>query len=587
MKNQSLKAKITYIIFAALAFLIALLLLLTSLTGEARIRQSRYDRSLITIQNVDCQSVPDPDSPTGYSWEHRFVLDMDIPHDTSLAFYTCHHYVDVFIGEEYAYNIAPTRENPMIDTVGSSWVIIPLYREDAGKEVCVRLQPVYTNFHHYPLEFSIGSEHMIFAQQLRRDLPQLIVCGCSIILGVLLMAIAIYMMLIKKESSSIFFLSISAICLALWRLLDTFFSPFFARERPILLFTLSLAMLMLCLIPLAQSLKRRYAKTTGPLFDLYSLLLGGVFLIQLLLQLFGICDLRATLTVTHVLIGIGAALILGSYLHEVIILKKTQPKKRTFSFTLVILLGALIDLAIFYIYHDSSKLVYTLIAFVCYVLYAGLKFFIGYNRQQTLLAEKEVQITQSRITLMLSQIRSHFIFNVLNAISGMCKYDPAKADKTIVYFARYLRTNIDIMQDDQLVTFHATLRHVEDYIALEQIRFSGKIQFETDITEEHFLLPPLLLQPLVENAIVHGLTPKPDGGTIRLQTEGDDRFIRIRITDDGVGFDTDVTPPDKSVGMKNVRFRLEQMVHGQMIIESSPGVGTTVTLQIPRKEATL
>lgn len=81
---------------------------------------------------------------------------------------------------------------------------------------------------------------------------------------------------------------------------------------------------------------------------------------------------------------------------------------------------------------------------------------------------------------MMSQIRSHFVFNILNAISGMCKCDPQKADDTIVCFARYLRNNIDIMEDDKNIPFTTELRQLEDYIMLEQVRFSDKLEFYTD-----------------------------------------------------------------------------------------------------------
>lgn len=194
-------------------------------------------------------------------------------------------------------------------------------------------------------------------------------------------------------------------------------------------------------------------------------------------------------------------------------------------------------------------------------------------------------LNQSRIILAMSQIRAHFIFNVLNAISGMCKYDPQKADETVIRFARYLRGNIDVMQMDQNETFSATLRHLEDYIALEQIRFGDLLRFETDIEAENFKLPPLVLQPIVENAIKHGINPKPDGGTISLRTRQELHDVVITIEDDGVGFDVSDLEKKDSVGLSNVRFRLNQMVQGSsMQILSTKGHGTTVIITIPNQE---
>ncbi|MGN0412245.1 MAG: sensor histidine kinase [Lachnospiraceae bacterium] len=237
-------------------------------------------------------------------------------------------------------------------------------------------------------------------------------------------------------------------------------------------------------------------------------------------------------------------------------------------------------------------------------------------------AEKlEGELKNSRVVLAMSQIRSHFLFNVLNAISGLCKYDPEKADEMVVRFARYLRKNIDTMQKDELTLFTKEMEHLEDYIMLEQVRFGEKIGFRTDIQVSDFLLPPLVLQPVVENAIKHGILSRPDGGTILLSTTREKQDILITIQDDGVGFEPDAKKDDGtgfepdakkdartglesdaikeagtglksdaikdagqtncSVGISNVVFRLRYMMNGSFQIQSSQGQGTTVTIRIP------
>lgn len=199
--------------------------------------------------------------------------------------------------------------------------------------------------------------------------------------------------------------------------------------------------------------------------------------------------------------------------------------------------------------------------------------------------ELEAELRNSRIILAMSQIRTHFIFNVLNAISGMCKYDPEAANDTVVRFARYLRNNIDILQEDELILFTKALEHLEDYIALEQVRFGDKIRYERNTEIVDFLLPPLVLQPIVENAIKHGLMPKEEGGTITLHTYRKEQYIEIVIRDDGVGYNMEEEEREGAVGMSNVRFRLKHMVQGDISIESKEGVGTVITIQIPNEEA--
>ncbi len=200
-------------------------------------------------------------------------------------------------------------------------------------------------------------------------------------------------------------------------------------------------------------------------------------------------------------------------------------------------------------------------------------------------AEKlETDLNQNRIVLAMSQISAHFIFNVLNAISGMCKYAPEKADETVIRFARYLRGNINAMQEERLENFSATLQHLQDYVALEQVRFGDRIRFTVDAQVTDFQLPPLTLQPVVENAIKHGLTPKPEGGSIHLQTSLQGDMICITISDDGVGFNLAELQQKNSVGLNNVRFRLKQIVNGDLQLKSLPGRGTWVSIIIPLEE---
>lgn len=207
---------------------------------------------------------------------------------------------------------------------------------------------------------------------------------------------------------------------------------------------------------------------------------------------------------------------------------------------------------------------------------------VAKNQQDSIRAEKlRMELKNSRIVLAMSQIRTHFVFNILNAISGMCEYNPQKADETLVMFARYLRSNINIMEKDEPEAFTKSLEHLEKYIFLEQVRFGEKIQFTKNIEAANFKIPPLVLQPLVENAIRHGLLHKKQGGTVSLHTWAENGDSILEISDDGVGFDPSDALGEESVGMKNVRFRLKYMVGGTMDVKSTPGQGTTVTIRIP------
>ena len=204
--------------------------------------------------------------------------------------------------------------------------------------------------------------------------------------------------------------------------------------------------------------------------------------------------------------------------------------------------------------------------------------------QELQLARTERELTDSRIASMMSQIRNHFIFNVLGTISTYCKIDPDKADEALTKFARYLRRNINYLETTELIFFETEIAQIEDYVALEQMRFGDRIQFEENLETTNFKIPPLTVQPLVENAIKHGLTKPGRKGTVRILTRQEKDGIIIEVTDNGIGFDTEDLEKKGSVGIKNIRYRLEHMAGASLQIYSKPGEGTKATIRIPTKQ---
>ena len=229
--------------------------------------------------------------------------------------------------------------------------------------------------------------------------------------------------------------------------------------------------------------------------------------------------------------------------------------------------------------------IYVLVAFVIVVRVIPQK--INEAARAKKLEEKQRKLQQElkdrRVSVMMSQIRTHFIFNVMTIISGLCNSDPQKADNALILFARYLRKNIAIMDRDEPILFSQELQHLEDYISLEKLRFGDKIKFETKLEITDFKIPPLTIQPLVENAIKHGLLTPGKSGTVYLSTEVVDGEIQILIEDDGIGFETEVLKKENAVGIRNVRYRVENMVGGTLEISSNPGKGTKAEIRISEK----
>ena len=204
-------------------------------------------------------------------------------------------------------------------------------------------------------------------------------------------------------------------------------------------------------------------------------------------------------------------------------------------------------------------------------------------QKETQIAQKEAQITQQQTQIVLSQIQPHFLYNALSAISTLCKRDPATAKAAVDNLADYLRANLDSLRFEKMVSFQRELEHTNAYLFIEKLRFGDDLQIACNIRCDDFMLPSLTLQPLVENAIRHGLCGKEDGGTITICAEKTDTEYQIAVIDDGVGFDPAETKKDgrSHVGLENVRERLMLLSGGTLTIISVPGVGTKAVIHLP------
>lgn len=223
---------------------------------------------------------------------------------------------------------------------------------------------------------------------------------------------------------------------------------------------------------------------------------------------------------------------------------------------------------------------------MCIFLVIQILFLTIYLDQQQKLAAEEKELMESRMSIMLSQIQPHFLYNSLECIQDMCHDKAPEAEKATIEFARFLRGNLDSLTIRSPISFRKELQHTQNYLALEINRFGeDKLHVRFDLQAMDFRIPALSLQPLVENAVRHGVMQKMEGGTVCIQSEETRDAFRIRITDDGVGFDPS-SPPDDSrshVGIINVRNRLETMCGGTLSISSVPGKGTESIIQIPKE----
>lgn len=199
------------------------------------------------------------------------------------------------------------------------------------------------------------------------------------------------------------------------------------------------------------------------------------------------------------------------------------------------------------------------------------------------LAEQKEELADTRIKVLISQIQPHFLYNSLLTIRSLVELEAEDALETLDHFIGFLRGSIDMLGVPGPIHVKEEMEFVKNYLYLEKKRFGKKLQIHYQLEDVDFMLPPLSIEPLVENAVKHGIRKTTNGKGnlwIRLLRQGD--YHVIEIEDDGVGFDVNALREDSPrVGVKYVREHIRHMCKGEMRVESEAGKGTRITLVFP------
>ncbi|WP_042165910.1 ATP-binding protein [Paenibacillus gorillae] len=193
---------------------------------------------------------------------------------------------------------------------------------------------------------------------------------------------------------------------------------------------------------------------------------------------------------------------------------------------------------------------------------------------------------QSELAFLQAQIKPHFLYNALNTIIAFCPTEPYKAMDLLIELSQYLRSSFDFRNRDRLISLDKELELVQSYLTLEKARFNERLKVELDLEGDmHVRIPPLCIQPLVENAINHGVMKKEPGGTVTIKVRQTESLISIEVADNGVGVDEErlsrALSDGERVGLKNINRRLRMLYGEELHVASQPMQGTTVSFQIP------
>ena len=231
-------------------------------------------------------------------------------------------------------------------------------------------------------------------------------------------------------------------------------------------------------------------------------------------------------------------------------------------------------------YYPQLSLLYPTVCLVLVLIATGVQ-----ARLEEDLARARAETAESRVRLLSGQIHPHFVFNSLAAIKALVIEDPQQAELTLQDFSDYLRSHLDEMSTTRLVPFTVELDHVRHYVSLEMADTPVPLEVRYNLEADDFMLPPLTVQPLVENAIRHGIRTRESGGTVVVSSRRTGEGIEVSVSDDGHGFSsaTERQEQRSRVGIANVRERIERQCDGSLVVRSTPE-GTTVVLTIPKKD---
>lgn len=212
-----------------------------------------------------------------------------------------------------------------------------------------------------------------------------------------------------------------------------------------------------------------------------------------------------------------------------------------------------------------------------------IQFFVFYTVTYEKFFENRIRLDNALISVSQSQIQPHFVNNVLYNIKVLYSSDSKRAENMLDNLSRFLKGNKDAFDTGSMHSFERELEHIECYLDIEKERFDN-ISVVYDIQTKNFMVPPLTLQPLVENAIQHGLRPKKAGGTLTISTYETSTSIVISVKDDGIGFSMEKPKDDKRkhLGIENTKFRIGKICGGQLVIKSILNVGTEAIITIPK-----
>lgn len=572
MPPAAKKGHIAERIIAVVAALCLLLIVLIHIhPGHRRYARAVTPFFILHPDSVVEESIPDY---AGIRRTYTFTLpesDTATTTGACLSAYLRHTWAQIRIeGGASDYDLSEDARPHIGHTPGSYWISIPLRPGCGGKTARVTLTPVYAGVRDEVPTFMVITRDALFSKiELPKD-ALLLSLGCfAAVSGLFLMLTSLVLPLEAMDRRHVFHIGAVAVLAGLWKLCGLPVLALMLDDLGIqkeLWYTGAVSYVLMLVLSL-----RIAALTDNRPRRLGFCLSAALAALLVVMQMAGVWELHEALIWYGVVMAI---------LHILSLLAQ-KPVRRELVWLCPFFLTLGADLVIYRVTGSMRAAPCFLIWLILHLFARGFGFVRQALRRESLLRTREAELRDSRVQSMMNQIQPHFIYNTLTTIHVLCRDDPGLAMQVIQDFTTYLQANFTAISATDPIAFSDELEHTRAYIAVESLRYGDRLHMDYDLRHTAFRLPPLTLQPLVENAVKHGLGRGVAPEHILVATRAEEGQSVIVVADDGPGIGPGADDSEVHVGLQNVRQRLELMCGGTLRVENASGGGTIVTITIP------
>jgi two-component system, LytTR family, sensor kinase len=510
----------------------------------------------------------------------------------SICFRSKQQFVKVLVdGEEiFSYGDKGSR---LTKAPASAWQMIHIKKSYEGKEITIQLRSPYARYTGVVSKIVYCNKYDYQACIFKTYLPGFVVSCIIIAFGIFILLISILAVGIRKKFLTLFYISMCAILIGCWSLGESRLIQFINGNLDIMLMMM---LLSLMLAPFPYLLFMR-----GFVEKRHRIYIDALIIIKTLN--FVRCIIASLLQWKDLIENLNSALILGvtsiATVHIILLyeyLKSKERKSKLYLASYLSMNGILLIFTILEVWSYQKEIfkeygLFWRIGVLLYMAVLTLLVVVRYLDLITEANELREKLLNSQITLMLSQIKPHFLYNTLTAIRTLIKKKPDEAYTLVGHFSKYLRANLHSINSKEMIPFAEELNHIKTYVNIELVRFNHQFEVIYDINIEDFYVPPLSIQPIVENAIKHGVCKMAKGGIVTIRTRQLGESIIVEVIDNGIGFNASQYELDSQekedkkhvcIGIDNIKMRLRNICNASINIHSIEGSGTIVTVVLSK-----